>query len=329
MSKMIILENVDAIVNSAGSVIAGDPKAINTHEADGHSTSASEHMAIGGNLTSGEAQKVNFSSQSVIAGWSATLNTKDYGSCASDGIDVITANGRRSGDNAKTDVIEKTSFATSSSVSSWGTMSYAADAMGTGASDGTNAMIAGGYTGVGNYQTAVQLKSFATDSTLVDGGSLVNQHCGYGAMASDGTHALFMTTYSASGGSSGQVKKSWSDASYEEVWASNLTGHWGGNAVSNKEVAVEAGGSGMGFNEKTYSKVAWADKSTAEDWGEMEIRRHAPSASSDGTNMIFACGGGGDGTRSDSEIKAFASGSTTAYGAMTHYGEGQMGGSGN
>ena len=326
MSKMIILENVDAIMNSAGQLIAGG---MNTQEADGHSTSASEHMAMGGSLTSGEAQKISFSSQSAVAGWSATTTNKDYGSAASNGSEVITANGRKS-DNSKTDVIEKTSFATSSSVTGWGYMSYAADSMGTGASDGTNAMIAGGYTGSGAvYRNDIQLKSFASNSSLVDGGALLTQNIGYTPMASDGTHVLFMTHYTASGGSSTQVKKSWSDASYEEVWASNLSAHWGGNAVSNKEVAVETGGSGMGYNEKTYTKVAWADKSTAEDWGEMETKRHGPSASSSATVMIFACGGGGDGNRDDWDLKAFESGSTTSYGTMPHYGEGQMGGSGN
>ena len=83
MSKMIILENVDAIVNSAGSVIAGNKNAFNTNEADGHSSSATEMMMIGGN--NGGTTMHNYIDKLSFDGNVANNNfgTLSYGTCQS------------------------------------------------------------------------------------------------------------------------------------------------------------------------------------------------------------------------------------------------------
>ena len=316
MSKMIILENVDAVINSAGQVIAG--QAANPYAADGHSSSATEMMMVAGvaatNSPRNYVDKLSFNTHSA----SNNFGTLSWNTCnpaaGSDGSTVMLCGGGVT--STYLDNSSKVSFQDGTE-ESWGTLRDPVQAVGSGASNGDELAVVGGYTGGSWYINRSDKKSFAQSTTSVDHGNLTvggrdnNGQVGTTGDASDGTSFIIACSY---GGMTGTQKKDFADGSTDETWATVDHSVWGVRPASDSTNAVFFGGSGHGYTADHIQKISFADKSACEQWGTMAQRRMTPSVSSDGNGKIMLAKGYHSNPEqywSSLEYKAFDSNSTT------------------
>ena len=289
---------------------------INTQEADGHSTSATEMMMVGGH-TGGTSMhtyidKISFSDNSATNNFGTLSYSTTNQSAGSDGATVMTCGGGAGSTYLGT--CAKISFQDGSETS-WGELRNNLNALGSGASDGDKLAVNGGYAGSGWYKNYCDLKSFAEDTTSVDHGNLTiggrdnDGGVGYTGDCSDGTSFILMCSY---GGMKGTQKKAFADGSTDEAWTDMIHSEWGGRPASDKTHAVLCGGSGMGYTTYGIQKILFADKSAAESWGSMQQNRAGASVSSDGNGKIIIAKGNASSTYYDSsEYKAFDNNSTT------------------
>lgn len=289
---------------------------INTQEADGHSTSATEMLIVGGWIGGANSgnfiDKLSFSDNSATNSFGTLSYSTSQQAAGSDGATLMTCGGGAG--PTYLDTCSKISF-NSGTEEAWDKLTKVKNTLGSGASTGTELMVNGGYTGGSWYIHDCEKKSFADNTIAVDHGALtVGGRDGNGAIGisgdvTDGTDCLMIGAYS-SGGLSTVIKKGFADGSVNELWANVSYASYGAATASNKTNAVCMGGV-AGTYLQDISSILFADKSTAESWGLMEAARHGAASSSNGGDKIVIAKGYNHSYQNHSEHRAFDSNSGT------------------
>ena len=333
MSKTITLYNVDKIVSSAGTEVEIDNMSAggsasaaglaltrsedsqnidyafneggNTHEADGHSSTATHAMFAGGDnpsdFSANELRSFTDQSENTVSYGAMTIARNSHSS-ASNGSSKLIMGGNSSNSLSGCEI---KSFADSSNFVSHGNLSNTISAA-AASSDGAKAMISGGSADATN----VEFKNFSDNSYNVSHGVLASGIYSHNAV-SDGTTNMNMGGYDGSGtwGNSSLISKKQFASSADSVSSGDLAvNKRNGGAGSNGTIALYGGGIADGDSWQTAIETKnFADDANSTSYGNLTFATLGIGGCANETAVLFAGGRNYSTYYSDINYKTFDS----------------------